>query len=203
MISRHWIISLILMLITFIFGFLTAIHVEQLNVINPTVNLLGIILGLGTIFNVSNIIIDWITDKKNTPVLQHGEIIKRGMKYYLRIKKVKGKHQAKSVKGFVKIENTEINYIPAIWDFENDSFVNISHFRDIHLFTYNVPAIFFPIINHDFENWYTTMIGEFDTSNKISIRIESENAKVPIEPFSKSFNDIKLEAIDETIAKIE
>jgi hypothetical protein len=191
MVSRHWVLSLLLMLITFILGFYIANYIEQLSLTNSSANFLGIILALGTFFSVLNIIKDWITDNRNTPVLEYGEIVKRDMKYYLRIKKVKGEHQAKSVRGFVTIDNTNINNIPTIWDFENDLSISIGHFRDIHLFTYNVPAIFFPIMNHDVKHWYKTTIIQFETTNKISIRIESENAKVPKEPFSKSFDDIK------------
>jgi hypothetical protein len=124
------------------------------------------------------------------------------MKYYLRIKRVKGKHQAKSVKGFITVENTDINNTPIIWNFENNQSIDIGTFRDIHLFTYNIPAIFFPLINDDFKHWRQFLIGNFEITNKILVRIESDNARVP-SPYIKSFDDIRSIAVDETISKVE
>ena len=203
MISIHWLVSILLIIISFIFGFYIAIHSQQLNSITKTIQFIPLVTAMGASVSMIKVIADWFLNEKKKPSLAYDNIIRRGMKYYLRIKKIKGEELAKSVKWFVKVENTEINNIPTIWDFENNESVNIGEFKDIHLFTYNVPAIFFPIINNDFKNWYKTMLDKFETTNKILIRIESENAKVPSKPFIKSFDDIKSEAVDETIAKVE
>jgi hypothetical protein len=131
MVSKFRIISILLttIIITFTAGFYTAIYLEQINFITSTSTILLIATIIGVSFNVSKILVDWVIDKMNIPVLQYTGIIKRGMKYYLRIKKVKGKHQAKSVKGFITVENTDINNTPIIWDFENSHLLILALLR--------------------------------------------------------------------------
>jgi hypothetical protein len=211
MILKQWIISLFLILLSFVLGFYTAIYLQQESSVTNFINILPIVTGLGAGIGIVKVIADWIVNRKKIPLLDYGEIIKKNMQYYIRIKKTKGEELAKSVRGFITIENTEIKNAPMTWDYEYTNSIDISHYRDLNLFINNTPSIKFQLVNEDEDkNWFNALIGidfdkikAFETSNKISIQLQSENAKLPSKPFVKSFENIRLNAIDETIAKIE
>ena len=198
------------MILTFVLGFYTAIYSQELNAITPSINILAIVTGVSAGINILKIIKDWITDKKNTPNLEYHEIVKKDMSYYLRIKKTKGEKNASGVRGFITIENTRIKNAPMTWDYDYTHSIDINHYRDLNLFINNTPSITFPLVDEQRKNWFLALIGldfknvkAFETTNRILIQIQSENAKVPPTQFIKSFDDIRSNAKDETIAKIE
>lgn len=168
------------------------------------------ILGaIGTAYSLFERISKQLSVKKETVVLKFDEILKikppniqvYHMMYFLRIKKTKGDSIARSVRGYLTIEGTEIQNIPLQWYLQKSSSNNIEDFKDLWIFStdnynYDYSAVF---ISHSsdalpdkfFSQWKKNVLDK-----KIILRIESENAKIPKEPFSDTIENIISRAKD-------
>lgn len=112
------------------------------------------------------------------------------MMYFLRIKKTKGESIARSVRGYLTTEGTEIQNIPLQWYLQTLSSNNIDDFKDLWLFStdeyinYDHSAVF---ISHSSDALPDNLFSQWKKDvlhKKITVRIESENAKVPKEAFT-------------------
>jgi len=168
------------------------------------------LLSVGTMgYSLYEKIKNELTTKKHDVVLKYDNIFKieppdrrvYDMMYFLRIKKIKGESIAKSVKGFITIEGTEIQNIPLQWYMQKIPSTNIHEFKDLWLFSteshnYDHSGLF---ISHSsdalpdkfFSQWKKDVLHK-----KIIVRIESENAKVPKEPFTDTVENIISNARD-------
>lgn len=150
-----------------------------------------------------------LSTKKQDVILEYDNTLKiksptpqiYDMMYFLRIKKTKGESIAKSVRGYLTIEGTEIQNIPLQWYFQKSSSNNIDDFKDLWIFSidrinYDHSGLF---VSHSsdalpdklFSQWKKDVLRK-----KIIVRIESENAKVPKEPFTDTIENIISNARD-------
>jgi len=167
------------------------------------------ILGaIGTAYSLFERIYKQISAKKENIVIKFDDIVKikppdiqvYHMMYFLRIRKSKGESIAKSVRGYLTIEGTEIQNIPLQWYMERSPTNNIDDFKDLWIFSadnYNADySAIFIAHSSDFKYRYFSKRKKDVLQKKIKIRIESENAKSVKEPFSDTIENIISKAKD-------
>ena len=164
------------------------------------------VVGLGTaIFVALN---NWYNNERKIPTSFYEDIIKRdekhglwGQKYCICIKKNKGEGLAKSVRGFITIENTQMEKIPLLWDNNNSLYSDIGDYDYLNLFSiqeskdgYNIHIPIIPSTDssNNSLDYYNQSINRDTLNSKIIITIDSENARWPKQPHIITLKDVVL-----------
>ena len=184
----------------FLIGYFFASYLQytdsilSLNEINVIIAVISV--GISIFVSVNN----W----KRTPKLVFDSMLQRnekdpslfplGKQYFLRIKNEKKDTLAKSIRGFITIEDTKIEYKPLLWENNRKEYFDIGFQGDLFLFSIEKTEtgydIKIPFI-HSEENqekdtkyfYPTNLTFEFARINNIIIQIDSENALTPKKPF--------------------
>lgn len=118
-----------------------------------------------------------------------------GEYFYLKIKKSRGKGIAKSVRGFLTIQGTEIIMLPLQWHLDKSSERHIQDYHYLFLFSVNIyrkddvilnsSYILFPhssnlVSKHFGGNW------KVYRDKTIEVRIQCENGRTPKNPYKET-----------------
>ena len=138
-------ITIAISILFFIFGFTIS---NYLNVKSPNSEYtqLGSILGgIGAGSSMFNLIRSWLVEDKKTAKLEFLEVIqynvtdfylvKLGKQYFLRVKNEKPDTIAKTVRGFITIEHTNVDYKPLLWENNRIQYFDIGYQGDLFLFS--------------------------------------------------------------------
>src|SRR5918995_3303543 len=119
-------ISIAISILFFIAGFNFANYLHITSPDSGFTQLGSILGGIGAGSSMLNLVRSWLLEDKKTAKLMFDDILqynvldfyllKIGKQYFLRIKNEKPHTIAKSVRGFITIEDTKIEYKPLFWE---------------------------------------------------------------------------------------
>jgi hypothetical protein len=202
-------ISIAISTLFFIAGFNFS---NYLNVQSPNSQYaqLGSILGgIGAGSSMLNLIRSWLLEDRKTPklvddgVIQYNVpdfyLLKLGKQYFLRIKNEKPNTIAKSVRGFITIDGTKVNYKPLVWENNRQVEFNIGYKGDLFLFSIeegkteykiNIPSILSENREETIEFYQEKLTFADSKVKEITIRIDSENAIAPKKYFTTTLEEL-------------
>jgi hypothetical protein len=207
-IREQLIINIALSCVFFVIGFSVASYSQYSNLESSfsAINAIIGVIGMGTALSVA------INNWKKVPkldfdnILQFSEkdiyLLPFGTQYFLRIKNEKKDTLAKSVRGFITIDDTIIDYKPLLWENNRRNEFNIGVKGDLFLFSleeietgYQIKILLTSTENREESiNFYPVNLTFEDSKLKhITIRIDSENAITPKRPFIITLKDLLID----------
>ena len=175
---------------------------------------LGLILGgIGAASSMFNLVRSWLIEDRKTAKLVFDEMIqynvldfyllKLGKQYFLRIKNEKLDTIAKSVRGFITIEGTKVDYRPLVWENNRKVEFNIGYKGDLFLFSIeegkneykiNIPSTLSENREETIEFYQENLTFADSKVKKITIRIDSENATTHKKYFITTLEELLIKA---------